>query len=662
MKFPESARGMADSSRLWRDASLLRRTVLFGSAFLVLVILTYLLYVGIAREKDGQERVTHEYQVLDAIQGLTANLLDAETGHRGYLSTGDESYVEPLESALRDGRSALETLRQLTAGNPAPQAKLDTLNRLVEAKFSELQRTLRRKDGLEVALTAIRAGDLQRLTSESRAVLRAMESESRVLVAKRTQEAEDEATRARWVLGLGSGSLLMLLAIGGTVIERDSRNRERTRLAVSQSEEHFRLALDAANAGTWEWDLETNDHQWSEELWNLFDIEPYSRALSYDPWREFVHPDDLTNAEQAVAQAAKTGTELNVEFRVSDREGRERWLLSRGRPLRNSQGRAVRFLGIVLDITERKHAEEATRAREQDLRRFAEFAPVAIAMFDREMRYLAASQCFRNEFSLGDQELLGRSHYEVFPEIPEHWREIHRRCLAGAVERHPGEFFQRLDGSAQWTRWDIQPWHRADGQIGGIVLFTEDITRQKKSEEALRASEANYRTLFESASDGITVTDAQLHYVDANATACRMFGYTREELLARSIPDVLAAEEMPRLAPFMEGMTAGEVSKSEWRFRRKDGSLYLCEVCAIVLPDGRLLSIGRDITERKRVAEELGKSQERLALAIQATQLGTFDFSPKTGTLIWSELTRRHFGLPSCAEVSYRHFPARDSS
>ncbi len=777
---------MAERSRLWRDASFLRRTVLFGSAFLVLVTLTRLLYADIAREKERQEWLTHAYQVLDAVQGLTANLLDAETGHRGYLSTGDESYVEPLDAALREGRSALGTLRQLTAGDPAQQARLDTLSTLIEAKIAELQRTiaLRRKEGTEAALAAIRTGELRRLTSQTRAVLRAMDSEGRALLAKRTGEAEAEATRMRWVLGLGSGSLLMLLAIGGTVIERDSRNRERTRQAVMQSEEHFRLALDAANAGTWEWDLETNDHLWSEELWKLFDVEPYSRAPSYDPWRELVHPDDLANTEQVVAQAVQTGTELNVEFRVSDHEGRERWLLSRGRPLRDGRGRAMRYVGIVVDITERKQAEESARAREQDLRRFAEVAPVAIAMFDREMRYLAASQRFREEFSLGDQQLVGRSHYDVFPEIPEHWRQVHRRCLAGAVERHPGELFLRPDGTEQWTRWEIQPWRRADGEIGGLVLFTEDITGQRRSEqdliekerrlneaqqnarigswrylpdgsltwsdqmyelfklprdvppaydaamsvvhpvdrasgkhrvweralesgaldfhaeyrvvwpdgqvrtlfslckirregngrvieavgtvqdvterkqveEALRASEANYRTLFESASDGICVTDAQLRYVDANAAACRMFGHTREELLLRTIPDVLAAEDIPRLAPFLNSMVAGEVAKGEWRLRRKDGSLFLCEVCGILLPDGRLLSIGRDITERKRVSEELGQSQERLALAIQATQLGTFDYSPKNGTLIWSELTRRHFGLRSGAEVSYDIF------
>ena len=177
MKFPESARGMAESSRLWRDASFLRRTGLFGSAFLLLVILTRLLYGNIAREKDRQERVTHAYQVLDAIQDLTANLLDAETGHRGYLSTGDESYVEPLQSALRE---AGQPSRPCDSWPPATRRSRRNWTRstgCVEAKFSELQRTLalRRKEGLEVALAAIRTGELTRLTSESRAVLRAME-------------------------------------------------------------------------------------------------------------------------------------------------------------------------------------------------------------------------------------------------------------------------------------------------------------------------------------------------------------------------------------------------------------------------------------------------------------------------------------------------------
>jgi PAS domain-containing protein len=130
-----------------------------------------------------------------------------------------------------------------------------------------------------------------------------------------------------------------------------------------------------------------------------------------------------------VTEAAHNGTELNVEFRVRDRDGTIRWLMSRGRPLGVGKGRPARFVGIVVDITARRHVEEAMRAREEDLRHFAEFAPVAIAMFDRDMRYLAASKRFREDYGLGEQEVLGRSHYEIFPEIPERWREIHRRAV-----------------------------------------------------------------------------------------------------------------------------------------------------------------------------------------------------------------------------------------
>ncbi len=129
------------------------------------------------------------------------------------------------------------------------------------------------------------------------------------------------------------------------------------------------------------------------------------------------------------------------------------------------------------------------------LRRFTDVAPVAIAMFDLEMRYLAASRRYRDDYRLGDRQLLGVSHYDVFPEIGEPWREIHRRCLAGATERNPGEPFRRLDGAENWVRWEIQPWRRADGQIGGIVLFSEDITGQRRSAQELEESQARLRLL-----------------------------------------------------------------------------------------------------------------------------------------------------------------------
>ncbi len=109
----------------------------------MLTIFTRLLYDDFASERDRQQWVTHSYQVISATRALLSNLQDAETGQRGYLLTGDESYREPFDSALREQQSIRQTLRQLTAGDTAQQATLDTVDRLVEEKFQELQKTMR---------------------------------------------------------------------------------------------------------------------------------------------------------------------------------------------------------------------------------------------------------------------------------------------------------------------------------------------------------------------------------------------------------------------------------------------------------------------------------------------------------------------------------------
>ena len=145
------------------------------------------------------------------------------------------------------------------------------------------------------------------------------------------------------------------------------------------------------------------------------------------------------------------------------------------------------FVAFIADVTVRQNVVDALHKTEEDLRRYMESAPAAIATFDLEMRYLAVSQRYRDDYRLGSRDILGLSHYEVFPEIRDNWREVHKRCLKGAVERCNAEPFLRADGSTQWIRWEIQPWRRADGSIGGIILISEDITRQKEAEaEVLR--------------------------------------------------------------------------------------------------------------------------------------------------------------------------------
>jgi PAS domain S-box-containing protein len=137
-------------------------------------------------------------------------------------------------------------------------------------------------------------------------------------------------------------------------------------------------------------------------------------------------------------------------------------------------------------VWEHERAEEVIKQSEEQVRHFVRHVPAAVAMFDREMRYLIYSPRWLTDYKLGDQDLVGRSHYEVFPEIPERWKEVHRRCLAGAVELHDDDSFIRTNGSTELLRWECRPWRNARNEIGGIIMFTEVITERKRAEEEHR--------------------------------------------------------------------------------------------------------------------------------------------------------------------------------
>jgi PAS domain S-box-containing protein len=153
-----------------------------------------------------------------------------------------------------------------------------------------------------------------------------------------------------------------------------------------------------------------------------------------------------------------------------------------------SDGSAVLWT-LVQDLSKRKKAEELVREQQVRLRVFVDNAPAAIAMFDREMCYLACSSRWLSDYNLEWDQVIGRSHYDVFPEVNHEWREIHQRCLAGESEYQKEDVFLRSDGSRRYTSWAIRPWQQPDGEIGGIIMFTEDITERKESEATLR--EAN---------------------------------------------------------------------------------------------------------------------------------------------------------------------------
>ncbi len=284
-------------------------------------------------------------------------------------------------------------------------------------------------------------------------------------------------------------------------------------------------------------------------------------------------------------------------------------------------GRAQRDAAQALTV----RSEAALRESEERLRLLIDHAPAALAMFDRQMRYLAVSRRWRDDYGLGDRELLGISHYEVFPEVGEVWKAVHQAGMAGEVTRSSGDRFERADGSVQWVRWEVRPWRNLAGEVGGIVIFSEDISARKEAEAAVRASEAKYRLLAESAEDCIFWTGADGRFVYLSPACERIFGRRPEAFLADPglLLECIHPEDRDAYAGHLAGHRLADEKEMEFRVRRPDGSeAWVAHECRPLHDEeGRYLGrrgTNRDITARKQAEETIRRLNAELSATLQA--------------------------------------------
>jgi PAS domain S-box-containing protein len=340
-------------------------------------------------------------------------------------------------------------------------------------------------------------------------------------------------------------------------LQTEIEERRQVQETLRESEERFRKVFENAATGIAITDWEARFDRCNPAYTALIGYsEPELRRIDF---ASLVHPEDReANLAEIHRLQAGDVPYFEIENRYVHKSGRPVWVRKWVSILPDKAGKPAYLMALVTDVTERRRTREALLESEERLRLFIKHAPAALAMFDRQMRYLAVSRRWMTDYGLGDGDIIGRCHYDIFPEFAEPWRAAHRRALAGEIVHADEDRFVRADGSTQWLRWEVRPWHTAAGAVGGIVIFTEDVTPRKRAEESLRESEQRLRLMADALPVLIAYIDADGRYQFNNAGYEKWFGLSRDECKGRHMRDVLGEAAYDAIKEHAEAALAGQ--------------------------------------------------------------------------------------------------------
>jgi PAS domain S-box-containing protein len=466
----------------------------------------------------------------------------------------------------------------------------------------------------------------------------------------------------RWMLDSGVPWFDADDSLAGYIVSCvDVTDYKRAEAEGAYAVERLHLAMESGKSVGWDWDLKTGRDTWFGDLRTMFGIPSNTHVGGVEDFRRAVHPEDRALVWTAVENARRSRAPYVAEFRVRWPDGTVRWVAATGKFLYAADGEPERMLGMSVDVTERKQAEESLRRKETELTEAQHLAGVGSWQWDLDSDTVAWSEELYR--IAGRDRSLPAVSYKEHSELyrPESWER-----LRGAVEEalRTGTPYEldvemvRGDGTIRWLTARGEAQRDAAGRIARLRGTVQDITERRQREESL----VLFRNLIESSSDALEVIDPEtLRFLHVNEQACRDLGRSREELLRLTVRDIdQGLDESSGAEPGKKCGPGGVVVFESVR-RRKDGSTFPVEINLrhVALDRTYLVCVVRDITERRRVQQSLRESEERLRLAAAAGKMFAYTWDAVTDVLVRSGESAHILGIDNSIPTTGREILAK---
>jgi len=407
------------------------------------------------------------------------------------------------------------------------------------------------------------------------------------------------------------------------VIFMDITDRLQAEESLRASYDLLRIAQRAANAGIWGWTMSTGKFTWSEELYTLFGLDPAASA-SFETWLGVMHPDDRQPAMERIHRSIREGTPLENEYRIIRPDGQQRWIRAWGSTLYDESGQPLSMSCICIDTTASKRAEESLQAIELRMKAVADHLPVGVWFADETGKIVYGNEAGRQIWA--GARYVDPEEFHVYrawwsetgqPLGPEDWAVV-RAVKKGETSLKEVLEIECFDGARKTILNSAVPLKSGDGRISGVVVLNEDITERIEAEQALRRSEARYRSYIEVTGQMGWATNADGEVVEDLPALRQYTGQTFHEMRGRGWSKALHPDDAEiTLAVWQKAVEEKQGYETEYRLRRHDGVYrhFLARGVPILNDDGSVREwVGTciDITERRRQVEELRKLNRTL--------------------------------------------------